>query len=78
MSSALPIVTTRAGGSADVVGPDYPYLCDVGDLDSLAVGTAEVACLPSDEREALGAGLRERARERFSPQRVAQMLEEIL
>ncbi|MGI5156873.1 glycosyltransferase family 4 protein [Microbispora sp. CA-102843] len=78
MSTALPIVTTRAGGSADVVGPGYPYLCDTGDLDGLAAGTAAVACLPPSEREALGARLRHRARERFSPQCAARMLEEIL
>ncbi|MCA2229193.1 glycosyltransferase family 4 protein [Nonomuraea aurantiaca] len=78
MSTALPLVTTRAGGSADVVGPDYPFLCDVGDLPALIRMTTEVARLTSSEREALGVRMRERARERFSPQHVASMLEDIL
>lgn len=78
MSSALPIVTTGAGGSADVVGPDYPFICDVGDLTGLAEKVAEVARLPLAERTALGGRLRDRARHEFSPQRVAQMLEDIL
>lgn len=78
MSTALPIVTTRAGGSADVVGPDYPYLYDTGDLEGLVAGTVDVAHLEPREREALGARLRRRARERFSPEIAARMLEEIL
>lgn len=78
MSSALPIVTTGAGGSADVVGTDYPFICDVGDLKGLTEKVAEVARLPLAEREALGGRLRARAQDEFSPQRVAQMLEDIL
>ncbi|GHH64196.1 hypothetical protein GCM10017673_06430 [Streptosporangium violaceochromogenes] len=78
MSSALPLVTTGAGGSADVVGHDYPFVCEVGDLMGLIRKTAEVAALSAAEREALGARLRERAETRFSPRRVARMLEDIL
>ncbi|SFK24000.1 Glycosyltransferase involved in cell wall bisynthesis [Streptosporangium canum] len=78
MSSALPIVTTRAGGSVDVVGRDYPFVCAVGDLSGLVAGVVELAGLPRAERDALGDRLRDRARDRFSPQRVARMLEDLL
>jgi glycosyltransferase involved in cell wall biosynthesis len=78
MSTAVPFVTTRAGGSADVVGSDYPFLCDVGDLPAMTRMTIDVARLTNSEREALGTRMRDRARERFSPQRVAGMLEGIL
>jgi glycosyltransferase involved in cell wall biosynthesis len=78
MSSALPIVTTRAGGSSEVVGPGYPFVCDVGDVAGLARQVVEVECLPQHEYSALGSRLRDRARSEFSPQRVARMLEDIL
>ncbi|GAA3255639.1 glycosyltransferase family 4 protein [Nonomuraea helvata] len=78
MSTAVPLVTTRAGGSADVVGSGYPFLCDVGDLPALIRMTIEVARLTDSERDALGARMRERAQQRFSPQHVAGMLEDIL
>ncbi|WP_433240119.1 glycosyltransferase family 4 protein [Streptosporangium sp. CA-135522] len=78
MSSALPIVTTRAGGSVDVVGRDYPFVCDIGDLSGLSRSVVELASLPQAERAAVGDRLRDRARDRFSPQRVARMLEDLL
>lgn len=78
MSSALPVVTTSAGGSVDVVGRDYPFVCAVGDLAALVAGVVELAGLPRAERDALGGRLRDRARDKFSPQRVARMLEDLL
>lgn len=78
MSSALPIVTTRAGGSVDVVGRDYPFVRDVGDLAGLVRDVVELAGLPRIERDALGGRLRDRARDKFSPQQVARMLEDLL
>jgi glycosyltransferase involved in cell wall biosynthesis len=78
MAAGLPLVTTDAGGSADVVGPDYPYVAPVGDLDLLTGHLLSVAALPATERHALGHRLRARAQAEFSPQRVAGMLEDLL
>jgi glycosyltransferase involved in cell wall biosynthesis len=78
MAAALPIVTTTAGGSADVVGPDYPYVAEVGDIDQLVRHVVSVACMAPAERQVLGERLLHRVRRRFSPDRVAQMLVELV
>jgi glycosyltransferase involved in cell wall biosynthesis len=78
MAAALPVVTTDAGGSADVVGVGYPHVLPVGDLDGLGRHLLAVMRMPPAERRALGAGLRSRAHEEFSPHRVAEMLRELL
>ncbi|MDQ1048322.1 glycosyltransferase family 4 protein [Streptomyces sp. V4I2] len=78
MASALPVVTTDAGGSVDVVGHDYPYRIRVGDLSALAKHVQAIAGLTAVQRRDLGVQLRARASTEFSPQRVARMLEELL
>jgi glycosyltransferase involved in cell wall biosynthesis len=78
MASELPVVTTDAGGSSDVVGADYPFIAPVGDLDRLAEHLRTVARLSPDERRALGRRLRVRAKTRFSPDQAAEMLMELL
>jgi glycosyltransferase involved in cell wall biosynthesis len=78
MASAVPAVTTDAGGSADVVGPGYPYIVPVGDLPALTAAVRAVMAAPAAERAALGARMRERARTEFSPARVAEMLSDIV
>jgi glycosyltransferase involved in cell wall biosynthesis len=78
MVAGVPIVTTDAGGSADVVGRDYPYLAGVGDIEALTQHVEAVARLGPSERAELGASLRERAVARFSPHHVAAMLAELL
>ncbi|MGH3388475.1 MAG: glycosyltransferase family 4 protein [Actinomadura sp.] len=78
MATALPVVTTDAGGSRDVIGTDYPYVAGVGDLDGLVRHLLSVIRLPAAERQALGDRLRARAQAEFSPRRVAGMLEDLL
>jgi glycosyltransferase involved in cell wall biosynthesis len=78
MVARLPIVTTRAGGSADVVGPDYPYLAPTGDLDTLTRHLVAIANLPSDQRAAVGVALHQRAADRFSTPLVARLLADLL
>ncbi|MGW7468397.1 glycosyltransferase family 4 protein [Streptomyces xantholiticus] len=78
MATGTPVVTTDAGGSADVVGADYPYVTPVGDLDALIRHARAVELLTPEERRVLGQRMRERARREFSPQRAAAMLEAIL
>ena len=78
MATGLPVVTTDAGGSADVVGAGYPHVLPVGDLAGLARHLRTVMAMPAAERRALGARLRARACAEFSPPRVADMLRELL
>jgi glycosyltransferase involved in cell wall biosynthesis len=78
MASALPIVTTRAGGSADVVGTQYPFLVDIGDVGALVDAIATLRDLEPSERGELGAALRQRAVERYATDQVAGMLAELL
>jgi glycosyltransferase involved in cell wall biosynthesis len=78
MATALPIVTTDAGGSVDVVGADYPHVARVGDIDALVRHLLSMTRMPASERRALGGRLRDRAQAEFSPRRVAGMLEEML
>jgi glycosyltransferase involved in cell wall biosynthesis len=78
MASGTPVVTTNAGGSADVVGTDYPYVAPVGDVEALAIHACSVMRLSPEDRRLFGERLRQRARTEFSPQRVAMMLEGLL
>lgn len=75
---ATPVVTTDAGGSADVVGADYPYVAKVGDLDALVTHLRSLVSMPYADRCALGLRLRQRAASEFSPERVAAMLHALL
>ena len=78
MASSLPIVTTTAGGSADVVGPPYPFLVDTGDVGALVDAIERLRNLAPSERCKVGAGLRQRAVERYATDQVAGMLAELL
>jgi glycosyltransferase involved in cell wall biosynthesis len=78
MASSLPIVTTNAGGSADVVGPEYPFLVNVGDVDALVDAIARLRKLAPSVRDEIGHALRQRAVERYATDQVAGMLAELL
>ncbi|ETK33483.1 glycosyltransferase family 4 protein [Microbispora sp. ATCC PTA-5024] len=78
MACALPVVATDAGGSADVVGPGYPYVARAGDVPALIRHLESVIGLPDDERDGLGAALRARAVAEYTPRRVAGMLRDLL
>lgn len=78
MATALPVVATDAGGSVDVIGADYPYVAEVGDIDGLVRHLLTVTELPPADRQALGLRLRARSETEFSPRRVARMLEDLL
>ncbi|KUO20257.1 glycosyltransferase family 4 protein [Streptomyces dysideae] len=78
MASGTPVVTTDAGGSADVVGADYPYVAKVGDLDTMVAHVRSLMSAPHADRYAWGQRLRRRAQTEFSPERVAAMLHAML
>ncbi|WP_171114537.1 MULTISPECIES: glycosyltransferase family 4 protein [Streptomyces] len=78
MASGTPVVTTDAGGSADVVGAGYPYVAPVGDLDALVGHLRSLVAASPAERCELGLRLRIRAQSEFSPERVAAMLHALL
>ena len=78
MACGTPVVTTDAGGSADVVGADYPLVAPVGDLDALATHVRSVMIMSYSGRCELGLRLRHRAQTEFSPERVAAMLHALL
>jgi len=78
MSSALPIVTTSAGGAADIVGSGYPGLVGIGDVAAIATALECMYAMSAAERDALAAGLRERAVARFSTDRVADAFVDLL
>jgi glycosyltransferase involved in cell wall biosynthesis len=78
MVARLPVVTTTAGGSADVVGPNYPYIAPTGDVDALARHLVAVATMAPEQRAAIGDALRQRAVGRFSTAQVASMLADLL
>ncbi|MFI5914802.1 glycosyltransferase family 4 protein [Dactylosporangium sp. NPDC051541] len=78
MACAVPVVTTDAGGCADVVGPDYPHIVAVGDLPGFVAAVQTVMSTRADDRAALGARMRERAQSKFSPRHIAHMLTAIV
>jgi glycosyltransferase involved in cell wall biosynthesis len=78
MATELPLVTTTAGGSADVVGSDYPYIVPTGDVDVIAHALADVHALGGDARVDIGRALRLRVEQHFSTDRVADMFVRLL
>lgn len=78
MACGTPVVTTDAGGTADLVGHDYPYLREVGDAAGLAEDIAELARLDATSRRRIGMAGRARVVERYSTPVVARMFRELL
>lgn len=78
MASGTPVVTTAAGGTADLVGHNYPYLRDVGDAVGLAEDLAELAGLDDAGRQRIGQAGRSRVVDRYSTRVVARMYRELL
>ncbi len=78
MATELPVVTTPAGGSADIVGSDYCYLVPIGDIDAMVATLSELREQTPDARAELGRGLRQRVVERYGTDSVAEMLARLL
>jgi glycosyltransferase involved in cell wall biosynthesis len=70
-AAARPLVSTRAGGVADVVPRGAGVLVACGDAAALGAAIAEVAGDPRSW-EAMGAEARAHARERFTPERLIE------
>jgi glycosyltransferase involved in cell wall biosynthesis len=77
MASARPVVTTRVGGTADVVG-SYPFVVEPGDLEGMADALTKLHDSDAAAQAELGAALRARVVERFSTPQVAAMLARVL
>ncbi len=77
MVSRLPCVATRTEGTALLLGEDCGTVVDVGDVEALAQGLATLADDPA-LRKQMGDAAHERARERFSHDRVAREIMGIL
>ncbi len=61
MASALPMVASRVSGSEDFVLPgENGWLCEAGDVESLAQCMQEAAALPAEQRRLFGARARTR------------------
>jgi glycosyltransferase involved in cell wall biosynthesis len=78
MATEVPVVTTTAGGSGDIVGEQYPYLVPIGDVDGMVCALADVHALAPDARAELGRALRRCVQDRFSTEKVADMLAALL
>jgi glycosyltransferase involved in cell wall biosynthesis len=78
MSSEVPVITTTAGGSADVVGESYPYLVPTGDVDAMVRALSELHDLTPESRAEIAQSLRQRVVERFATEPVAEMLARLL
>jgi glycosyltransferase involved in cell wall biosynthesis len=80
-AAALPLVSTRAGGVADVVPDAAGVLVARGDAAALGDAIARLAADP-ERREAMGAAARAHAAERFTPEqlvrRVADLYDRLL
>ena len=64
-------MATRAGGTPDVIRDGIDgFLVDVGDADALSGRLAELAADP-ERRARMGAAGRERVRERYAVERLA-------
>ncbi len=72
MASGVIVVTTDAGGTADLVGHDYPYLRPTGDWEGLADCVRDIAAMPASERQQVGTRNRTRVAERFATSVVAR------
>lgn len=77
MASGLPIVSTRVGGTADLVGPDgAPFLFNTDDKNGL-LNLLKVMASDSHLRARLGMLMRERCEKSFSLELVAEGYVEI-
>jgi glycosyltransferase involved in cell wall biosynthesis len=77
MVSRLPCVATRTEGTALLLGEESGTVVDVGDVEALSAALARLA--DDDQlRQQMGRAARERARERFSHDRVAREIMQIL
>jgi len=65
MAAGLPVVSTAAGGSGDMLGEGYPYLVPVGDVAAMAGALLELAG-DAQLRRHWGSALRARAEQRFN------------
>ncbi len=71
LATGLPVVATRSGGPADIVGPDDGVLVEAGDASALAHGIADVvANLDRFDTQRIAM----RAAERYSPEAVGTRL----
>jgi glycosyltransferase involved in cell wall biosynthesis len=77
MASSLPCVTTRTEGAALLLDDASGMVVPVGDVDALAASVATLAA-DADRRRRMGAAGRERAHARFSHDRVAREILELL
>lgn len=77
MASELPIVATRTEGCAQLLDSSCGLVVDVGDVPGLAEAISRLAEDPGLRRE-MGLAARSRAFERFSHQRMARELSEVL
>ena len=72
MAAGLPIVSTRVGGTPMLVGHEGAnFLCEPGDVDSLAVNMLKLIQDP-DLRVQVGSAMRRRVERHFDIRRVAQ------
>ena len=78
MATEVPVVTTNAGGSADVMGDGYSCVVPTGDVDAMVRSLAEVHDLTPDARAEIGRALRQRVIDRYTTDRVAEMLARLL
>lgn len=69
MAAGLPVVSTAAGGSGDVLGPGYPYLFPVGDVAAMGDGLLELS-RDAGLRRHWGSTLRARVEQRFDTRAV--------
>lgn len=79
MATALPIVSTDAGGAKEILGSDNCALVlPRDDPDSFARAVYEMACRPERELQEIGRGLRSRVEEHYATVRVAAAYERLL
>jgi glycosyltransferase involved in cell wall biosynthesis len=78
MATEVPVVTTNAGGSADVVGDGYRYVVPTGDVDAIVRALADLHDRSENERAEIGRALRDRVSERYATEPVAEMLARLL
>ncbi len=74
MACGVPVVATRSGGVEEVVSEACARLADVGDVETLAAGAAEVVDDPALGRR-MGEAGRRRAEELFDADRVVPQYE---
>lgn len=77
MASGLPVVATRTEGAAELIDEEVGLLAAPGDTAALAAATLRLA-EDAPARARLGAAAQDRARARFSHERMARELAEML